>query len=144
MTDHEALKLLCKLHQPDLAMTVEELDAIRDRAFAEAPAEQKPCSHLKTEVVSFRDGVEIERCQQCGATVDQKPKACQHDWGYDHGNSCALCGQSPGNPKPATVEEIRDRLCAAMPRSCRLQCTGEEVARRLARVVLKMREDGRL
>ena len=58
--------------------------ADRLRAFAASPAEpltkswsvgDKPaCAHLKTEVVSFRDGAEIERCQDCGATVDSKQK----------------------------------------------------------------------
>jgi len=42
---------------------------------AQGPYSVKPaCAHLKTEVVSFRDGTEIERCQDCGATVDSKQK----------------------------------------------------------------------
>lgn len=40
ISESEAVRLLCKLHQPDIAMTVEELDAIRERAFADSPAEK--------------------------------------------------------------------------------------------------------
>ena len=70
----------CSIEAVDVLKEI--IEPIRLRAFAEQPplaqswsvGDKPACAHLKTEVVSFRDGAEIERCQDCGATVDSKQK----------------------------------------------------------------------
>jgi len=80
-----------------------------------------------------------QECAKLRAFAEAKPEQDAGAEGRGSRGHDAEPFYEQDKPRPAvTVEEIRDKLYAAMPQSCRLQCTGEEVALRLARVAFEM------